>query len=101
MAVMDREGRSKVLGDWQSHPLQPGQLADMSPRHSPEIRFRPHTVSVRRDASGTVVVLKISGHRLPPRGGLPMPGTLDNWEWDRSRDPAENWIDAVIAGLDR
>ncbi|GAS94836.1 uncharacterized protein RMCC_1802 [Mycolicibacterium canariasense] len=90
-----------MLSDWEACPLQPGQVADMSPRHAPEIRFRPHTVSARRDASGAVVVLRISGNRLPPRGGLPMAGTLDSWEWDRTRDPAEDWLDAVIAGLDR
>lgn len=89
-----------MLGDWQSHALAPGQVADMSPRNAPEIRFRPHTASVRRNSAGEVVLLKLSGHRLPPRGGLPMPGVLDAWEWDRSRDRAEGWIDRLVQELD-
>jgi len=31
-----------MLGDWESHLIPPGVLSDMSPRHAPEIRFRPH-----------------------------------------------------------
>lgn len=90
-----------MLGEWQSQALAPGQVADMSPRHAPEIQFRPHTVSVRRDGGGAVVLVKLSGHRLPPRGGLPMPGVLDSWEWDRSRDRPHAWIDQLVQELDR
>ena len=89
-----------MLGDWQSRALARGQAADMSPRHAPEIRFRPHTASVRRNSAGEVVVLRISGDRLPPSGGQPVPGTLDSWEWDRSRDRAEGWIDRLVRELD-
>lgn len=90
-----------MLGDWQSHALAPGQVADMSPRHAPEIRFRPHTANVRRNSAGEVVVLRISGVRLSLNGGQPMPGTHDSWEWDRSRDRAEGWIDRLVQELDR
>lgn len=91
-----------MLGDWESHALGTGQVADMSPRNAPEIRFRPNTAHVRRNTAGEVVVLCVSGNRLPPAGGeQPMPATLDSWEWDRSRDRPQEWIDRLVRELDR
>ncbi|BBX87986.1 hypothetical protein [Mycolicibacterium aubagnense] len=86
-----------MLSDWEQHPIPPGKLPDMSLRHSPELRFRPNTVNVRRNGDGVVVIVKISGNRLLGRGDLPHPGTVDRWEWDRDRDPAEQWIDDLIS----
>lgn len=84
-----------MLSDWESHNIPPFMLPDMSPRHAPEIRFRPHTVNVQRDEDSEVVIVSISGNRL--FNGTPHFGWLDGWEWDRDRDPREQWIDNLIA----
>lgn len=89
-----------MLGDWESYPIPPGMLTDLSPRHAPEIRFRPHTVNVRREEGGHVVVISISGNRLI--NGQPNAGTRDHWEWDRDRDPGIEWVaELIVTVIDR
>lgn len=84
-----------MLGDWEEHPLRAGMVPDMSPRHASETRFRPRSLSVRRDEDGRVVIVKISGDRLI--NGQPFPGSMDIWEWDRDRDPGMEWIADLIS----
>lgn len=86
-----------MLSNWEEHQIPPGELPDMSPRHSPELSFRPRTLNIRRNGAGVVVIVKISGYRLVGRGRQPYFGMLDSWEWDRDRDPAAEWIDELIA----
>ncbi len=83
-----------MLSDWEPHNIPPFMLPDMSPRHAPEIVFRPHTVKVQRDDNGDVVIVSVSGNRL--LNGTPHSGWPDSWEWDRDRDPHAQWIDDLI-----
>lgn len=84
-----------MLSDWETHPLSEGAVATMSPRHAPEIRFRPDTVSVRRDSDGEAVLVRLTGPRLiRDRAFL---GTFDSWEWDRDRDPRVDWVTRLVA----
>lgn len=73
-----------MLTDWEHHRVPKGMLADLSPRHAPEVKFRPRSIDVRRDPRNQVVIVKISGGRV--HGAAVDNSVLDDWEWDVTRD---------------
>lgn len=84
-----------MLSDWVSRPCAELELPDMSPRHAPEILFRPETCNIRFNGDDELVLFTLAGPRTI--AGAPMVGVFDSWEWDRTRDPITKLSAAVIA----
>lgn len=83
-----------MLSDWISRPCTELKLPDMSPRHCPEIFFRPDTCSIRFNPSDDLVIFRLSGPRI--LNGRPARGIVDSWEWDRTRDDISKLVSTVV-----
>lgn len=84
-----------MLSDWVSRSCAELELPDMSPRHAPEILFRPDTCSIRFNKASALIMFKLSGPRVI--AGAPMMMVVDSWEWDRTRDAVTKLSVAVVA----
>ncbi|MFZ2239020.1 MAG: hypothetical protein WAV90_05685 [Gordonia amarae] len=88
-----------MLTEWEAHEIPDGAVPDMHPRHAPHQLFRPDVLNVRRDAdTGQIIIAKIGGPAV--FNGAVNWGYNCGWEWDRTRDDSEPWIDALLAWAD-
>jgi hypothetical protein len=84
-----------MLSDWVSRSCAELELPDMSPRHAPEILFRPDVCNIRFNDDDELVIFKLSGPRVI--AGAPMMMVVDSWEWDWTRDAVTELAVAVVA----
>lgn len=86
-----------MLSDWVSRSCTELDLPDMSPRHAPEITFRPEMCNIRFNENDDLVIFTLSGPRT--FNGIPMFGVFDQWEWDRTRDAVTKLAVTIVTWI--